>query len=95
VAPTFNHPVALCGHPLVLGYEGHLWSHGIDAADVKQRLESAFRGDPGWRENARAVGASLLFWGPREKAAFPASIRSWEEDAPLASGEWGALYAVD
>jgi hypothetical protein len=95
VAPTFNHPVALCGHPLVLGYEGHLWSHGIDAAEVHRRLESLLRGDAGWREDARAIGASLLLWGPRERAAFSGSARPWEEDAPLASGDWGALYALD
>lgn len=96
VAPTFNHPVALCGHPLVLGYEGHLWSHGIDATQVKRRLEALLRGEPGWRADARAIGASLLFWGPREVATFPGSTRPWEEESePLASGSWGRLYALD
>jgi hypothetical protein len=96
VAPTFNHPVALCGHPLVLGYPGHLWSHGIDAAEVERGLEALLRGEPRWREEARAIEARLLFWGPREDAAFPGSRRPWEDDLePLASGRWGRLYALD
>jgi hypothetical protein len=96
VAPTFNHPVALCGHPLVLGYPGHLWSHGIDAAEVEPGLEALLRGEPRWREEARAIEARLLFWGPREDAAFPGSRRPWEDDlAPIASGRWGRLYALD
>ena len=41
VAPTFNHPVALCGHPLVMGYGGHLWSHGIDGSRVQAHLRTS------------------------------------------------------
>jgi hypothetical protein len=95
VAPTFNHPVALCGHPLVMGYAGHLWSHGIDASEVEDRLELVLRGRPGWRDAARGVEARLLFWGPREAAAFPDSARPWETELqPLASGSWGSLYVL-
>jgi hypothetical protein len=95
VAPTFNHPVALCGHPVVAGYAGHLWSHGIDATRVVRGLEVVMRGEPGWRDEARAVDARLLFWGWRERAAFPDSRRPWETGpAPLASGEWGSLYEL-
>ena len=95
VAPTFNHPVALCGHPLVLGYGGHLWSHGIDASRVSQRLVALMQGQPSWREDARAVEARLLFWGPRERAAFRGSVRPWEAElVPLASGPWGAVYEL-
>ena len=88
--------MALCGHPLVLGYPGHLWSHGIDAAEVERGLEALLRGEPGWREEARGIGAQLLFWGPREDMAFPGSPRPWEDElVPFASGPWGRLYALD
>jgi hypothetical protein len=95
VVPTYNHPVALCGHPVVLGYLGHLWSHGIDPTRVEERLKALMGGEPGWREEARAVDARLLFWGWRERGAFAASSRPWEADrAPLASGSWGAVYEL-
>jgi len=95
-AQTFNHPVALCGHPIVAGYPGHLWSHGLDARDVEKRLGILMRGAPGWREEAKALGASHVFWGVREREAFPTSTRPWAESgAPVASGPWGALYRVD
>ena len=52
-------------------------------------------GEPGWQEDARALGASHLFWGAREAAAFPESKRPWEEQGPpVASGSWGALYSL-
>lgn len=93
---TFNHPVALCGHPIVAGYPGHLWSHGLDAAAVEKRLARLLRGEPAWREEARALGASHVFWGAREREAFPTSTRPWTEAGPpVASGPWGALYRLD
>ncbi len=94
--PTFNHPVALCGRPIVAGYPGHLWSHGLNAAAVEKGLGRLMRGEPGWREEARALGASHVFWGAREREAFPASTRPWTEAGPpVASGPWGALYGLE
>lgn len=94
-AQTFNHPVALCGRPIVAGYAGHLWSHGLDASDVERRLGRLMRGEDGWREEARALGASHVFWGFREAQAFPESAAPWRARPPAASGPWGALYRVD
>jgi hypothetical protein len=95
-APTFNHPVALCGRPVVAGYAGHLWSHGLDGASVTRRLGRLMRGEPGWRDEARALGASHVFWGPREPQAFALSARPWREAGePVAAGPWGALYRLE
>ena len=95
-APTFNHPVALCGHPLVAGYAGHLWSHGHEASEVQHRLSRLMRGAPGWREEARRLRARLLFWGSRERVAYGDSLRPWEESTPvLAAGAWGGIYRLE
>jgi hypothetical protein len=95
-AQTFNHPVALCGKPIVAGYPGHLWSHGLDASAVEKGLARLMRGEAGWREEARGLGASHVFWGYRESQAFPDSEQPWREAAPpVATGPWGALYSVD
>ena len=94
--PTFNHPVALCGRPLVAGYAGHLWSHGLDSSRVEAGLKRLMLGEPGWRQDADALGASHVFWGAREASAFPGSARPWESlGPPAASGTWGALYRLD
>jgi hypothetical protein len=96
VTPTFNHPVALCGRPIVAGYAGHLWSHGLESAVVVTRLERVMKGEPGWREEARALEVSHVYWGPREERAFPGSRQPWREAGRrVASGPWGALYAVE
>ncbi|HEY8231172.1 MAG TPA: hypothetical protein VIJ10_00785 [Vicinamibacteria bacterium] len=92
---TFNHPVALCGRPIVAGYSGHLWSHGLAPARTEWRLAELLRGAAGWQDHARDLDASHVFWGARESAAFPASARPWESmGAPVAAGDWGALYRL-
>jgi hypothetical protein len=94
-AQTFNHPVALCGRKIVAGYPGHLWSHGLESREIEARLKRMMEGAPAWRADARALGASHVFWGVREAAAFPGSARPWEAGSPVASGPWGALYRLD
>jgi hypothetical protein len=80
---------------VVLGYAGHLWSHGIDASGVRQHLDALMEGRSSWRADARAVDARLLFWGRRESAQFHGSARPWEDDlVPIASGPWGLLYEL-
>jgi hypothetical protein len=93
-AQTFNHPVALCGHALVAGYSGHLWSHGIDAKAVEAKLTGLMRGETRWRDSARELGAGYVLWGSRESQAFPGSTQPWRENAPVAEGSWGRLYAL-
>jgi hypothetical protein len=91
---TFNHPVALCGHALVAGYAGHLWSHGILSKPVEERLGRLMRGEPGWEADAQVLEARYLFWGPGEERAWPGSRRPWAAAAPVAEGAWGRLYRL-
>lgn len=43
-APTHNHPVLLSGRRVFLGYEGHLWSQGLDYHARKPVADAVFRG---------------------------------------------------
>jgi hypothetical protein len=91
--PNYNHPVLLTGHLLVMGYEGHAWSHGLDYAVRFEMVKSILRGEEGWRENAAKFGARWLFWGKQEQDAYPQSTEPWRESCRLhASGRWGELY---
>jgi hypothetical protein len=45
-ASTHNHPVLLSGRREFLGYEGHLWSQGLDYAARRPVAEAMFRGAP-------------------------------------------------
>jgi hypothetical protein len=91
--PNYNHPLLLTGHLLVMGYEGHAWSHGLDYLDRFETVKSILRGENGWRENAAKFGARWLFWGKQEQDAYPQSTEPWRETCRLqAAGSWGELY---
>jgi len=91
--PTYNHPLSLDGRDLVAGYPGHLWSHGIDSKRQLEKLESLLNGEGDWQQAARELHASYLFWGEREKKAYPDSTQPWKDSCPkVAEGTWGEIY---
>ena len=65
VDPTFNHPVMLLGYPVVCGYDGHLWSHGLRYQEPLAKLRSVLRQETDWKETAKELGAEWVYFrGP-------------------------------
>jgi len=65
VDPTFNHPVMLLGYPVVCGYDGHLWSHGLHYQEPLAKLRSVLRQEKDWKETAKELGAEWVYFrGP-------------------------------
>lgn len=88
-APDYNQPVLMLGHPVVCGYEGHLWSHGLDYKKRWDDLNGIMNGDPGWREKARNLGVSHIYWSDPEAKRWPNSKLPW------AHGQETALHRVE
>lgn len=91
-APEYSHPLILLGRKIAVGYDGHLWSHGIDYADAMKHLERLMDADPGWQDSARALGVDYLYWGRPERQRYPASARSWRSLPVAARGEGFLIY---
>jgi hypothetical protein len=60
ISPQFNHPAILLGRPVVCGYEGHLWSHGLDYREKFTKLRLVIDQAPGWMETAQEIGAKWV-----------------------------------
>lgn len=56
-APIHNHGVLLSGRRVFMGYEGHLWSQGLDYLARKPVAEAVFRGETPSRN---AVGGPFI-----------------------------------
>jgi hypothetical protein len=80
-APEYNQPVLLLGHPVVCGYEGHLWSHGLDYKKRWESLESLMKGESDWRAKAKELGASSIYWGDLESKRWPDSKLPWAKES--------------
>ena len=94
--PDYNHPLVLLGRKLALGYTGHVWSHGYEFSGPLAREEAILNGATNWHQLAREFGARYLFWGPREREAFPGSTQPWRDQVRLvASGDWGEIFDLE
>ena len=82
-APEYNHPVLLLGQPVVAGYEGHLWSHGLDYHERFSKLHSIMMGEDGWELTARRLGVRFIYWSRLEETAFPQSRLSFAHGQKL------------
>lgn len=91
-APEYSHPLVLLGRKIAVGYEGHLWSHGIDYADEMTQLERLMLGGPRWKESAQALGVDYLYWGRPERQRYPTSSRLWRSLPVAVRGEGFIIY---
>lgn len=59
--PDYNNPVLLLGRPVYCGYEGHLWSHGLEYRAKLDALNRLLSREPGWEAVAAEIDARWLF----------------------------------
>ncbi|MEI6034424.1 MAG: hypothetical protein WCS65_09120 [Verrucomicrobiae bacterium] len=69
IEPEFNNPAILLGRPVLCGYEGHLWSHGLNYHKHWDALQLVLKKGPGWKDALGTLEADWLFLkGPPPKA---------------------------
>jgi hypothetical protein len=92
-AATYNHPLLLNGRKMVLGYLGHVHSHGLAWQQPSADLDSLMSGEEDWRQLADKLGARYLFWGRFEDEKYKDSPQPWRQTTrTMASGDWGTIY---
>ena len=94
--PSYNHPLLLCGRKVVMGFEGHLGSHGIQYSEVSDELDALMNGQTDWRQHATRLGARYIFFGTDERDHWPGAFQAWRNEARLiASGAWGEIFDLE
>ena len=67
-APTYNDPVYLTGRRTFAGYDGHLWSHGIDYGERMNELKRIYTGAADAASLIERRGVEYVVVGPIERA---------------------------
>jgi hypothetical protein len=68
IEPEFNNPVILLGRPVFCGYEGHLWSHGLNYRKQWDALQLVLKKGTGWKDALGTLEADCMFLqGPPPK----------------------------
>lgn len=88
-APVPSHPLSYFGRFRVMGYPGHLWSHGIEYGETEKDLDDFMNGTADWVERAKKLKLTHVYWGPEEKSKWGSAPRAWQERLALVakSGE--------
>jgi hypothetical protein len=66
-APVHNTPVFLTGRRSLMGYPGHIWTHGLQFVQRESEVKRIYLGGPGADQLIRSYGIEYAVVGPQER----------------------------
>ena len=66
-APVHNHPVFLTGRRSLMGYPGHIWTHGLDFVQRESEIRRVYAGAPDAGAILQKYGVDYAVVGPLER----------------------------
>jgi hypothetical protein len=70
-APVHNTPVFLTGRRSLMGYPGHIWTHGLQFVQREAEIKRIYLGAPDAEQLIRNYGIEYLVVGPQERIVTP------------------------
>jgi hypothetical protein len=70
-APVHNTPVFLTGRRSLMGYPGHIWTHGLQFVQREAEIKRIYLGAPDAEQLIRKYGIEYLVVGPQERVVTP------------------------
>ena len=67
-APVHNHPSFLSGRRSLLGYPGHIWTHGLEYGPRENEIKRIYAGAPDAESLLNKYQASYVVVGPLERS---------------------------
>ena len=72
-APVHNTPVFLTGRRSLMGYPGHIWTHGLEFMPRESEIKRIYLGAPDAEQLIRNYGIEYAVIGPHEKIVTPSN----------------------
>jgi hypothetical protein len=72
-APLHNTPIFLTGRRSLMGYPGHIWTHGLIFADRESEIRRIFAGGPDAPDLLAKYGVDYVAVGPQERSSLHAN----------------------
>jgi hypothetical protein len=66
-APVHNHPVFLTGRRSLMGYPGHIWTHGLEFTQRESEIRRVYAGAPDATAILKRYGVNYLVVSPLER----------------------------
>jgi hypothetical protein len=74
-APVHNHPVFLTGRRSLMGYPGHIWTHGLEFVQREREVKNIYSGGPNAEALLRTNNIEYVVVGPLERLIMPVNDR--------------------
>jgi len=74
-APVHNHPVFLTGRRSLMGYPGHIWTHGLDFVQREGEIKSIYAGGPDAGRLIQEYGIQYAVVSPLERTVMTVNDR--------------------
>lgn len=95
-APTYNHPVYLAGRRTFMGYDGHLWSHGLDYTTRLDELKRIYSGAPEAGNLLAKNRVDYVVVGPLENSQLAVNHNFFEHYSKVgAAGDYSIYKSVE
>ena len=93
-APVHNTPVFLTGRHSVMGYPGHIWTHGLVFSDRESEIKRIYSGAPDAESLLKKYQVDYAVVGPLEKLVMPVNEQFFSRFQKVGqSGEY-RLYKI-
>ena len=93
-APVYNHPTFLTGRRSIIGYPGHLWTHGIDYSARERAVKTIYASGAGADVALRDLRADYIVVSPHERAALAVNDAAFARHTLVADEGAYKLYRV-
>jgi hypothetical protein len=93
-APVQNHPVFLSGRRSLMGYPGHVWSHGLDGSQREEDIKQIYAGSDRARELLARYAIDFAVVGPLERRTMTVNQPFFAQFDRVASTGGYTLYRI-
>lgn len=93
-APVYNHPVFLTGRRSLMGYPGHLWTHGISYQEREREIQAVYANTPGAADALRRYGINYIVVSPHERGSLKINEKALSNHKLVAEIGAYRLYRV-
>lgn len=93
-APIQNHPVVLSGRRSLMGYPGHVWSHGLNAGSREADIKRMYAGGDDAVALMARYGIEYVVVGPRERAQMAVNEQLFKRSPVVADAGGYRLYRI-
>jgi len=77
-APIHNHPVFLTGRRSLMGYPGHIWTHGLDYIEREEEIRRIYAGASAAPALMSRYGVDYVVVSPLERLQMPVNDNFFE-----------------